>query len=288
LPAPATCPASAFASYLLAIEIATATPGTGVIVPANGSTELAWCFWQPSGMSTLPADPSGCEVGGNLSLMGFLSTNERVPAGFTTGAATPAPTGVNRNPFHGTRLTATSLNNTPNTQGFRAWPGFRDPVLEFRFFSTTTVPNAMTIPERGSGALIMDASTAVTVNPGLRTCATGHLGELVVHVATGNLINFPILSQPGVPVTASSNLILNPADVNFFAFTPLLDVPLVANTTDYHFAQKHTADTPLGLGLAGPIAPPGFNFALQAFIVNIAGGPPFGVVSTNVVHGTIW
>ena len=81
---------------------------------------------------------------------------------------------------------------------------------------------------------------------------------------------------------------LNPADPAFFALTPVLDVVLAANTTDYHFAVKHTADTPLGLGLAGPIAPPGFKFALQAFIVNLAVGPPFPVVSTNVALGNVY
>ena len=153
-------------------------------------------------------------------MMSMFSTNEHVPHGVTTGAATPAPTGINRNPFHGFRTSATNFNNTSNVQGFEAWPGFREPVLQFRFFSTTTVPNAMAGPERGSGALIQDGTGLVTVNPGMRTSASGHLGALVIHVLTADPTNFPPLAQPGIPVTPTSNLMLNPADPNFFLLTP--------------------------------------------------------------------
>ena len=146
----------------------------------------------------------------------------------------------------------------------------------------------MAAPERGSGAMYMDALGAVTVNPGFRTCASGHLGELVIHVLTSDLVGYPPLAQPGIPVTPTSNLMLNPADPNFFLITPVMDVFLGSNITDYYFAEKHTATTPMPFGLSGPIIPPGISFAAQAFIVNIAGGPPFSVVSTNVAHGNVW
>jgi hypothetical protein len=288
LPVPTGCAAPQYWIYFLAFELGTATPGSGVQVPADGVNEIAWCFWQPAGMSALPADPNACEVGGNLSMMSMFSTNERVPAGITTGAATPAPTGVNRNPYHGFRTSATNFNNTSNAQGFEAWPGFREPVLQFRFFSTTTLPNAMAGPERGSGALIQDGTGLVTVNPGMRTCASGHLGDLVIHVLTADPVNNPPLAQPGIPVTPTSNLLLNPTDPNFFLLTPILDGFLGSNITDYNFAEKHTYDTPLSFALAGPIAPPGIRYYVQSFIVNIAGGPPFSVLSSNAALGTLY
>jgi hypothetical protein len=300
LPAPAGCAAPQYWTYALAIEFGTAVPGTGIVLPADGNTDVAWCFWEPGGMSTLPADPSACEVGGNLSMMTLASGNffgpvggERVPPGVTTGAAAPAPTGVNRNPFHGARnmATATLFNSRPNDQGWEVWAGFRDPILQFEYFytaGTSTVSGAMAAPERGSGAMYMDALGAVTVNPGFRTCASGHLGELVIHVLTSDLVNYPTLGQPGIAVTPTSNLLLSPADPNFFLVTPLFDVFLGSNMVDYYFAEKHTATSPMTFGLNGPIAGPGLQFAVQAFIVNIAAGPPFGVVSTNVAHGQIW
>jgi hypothetical protein len=248
---------------------------------------LAWCFWQPAGMMALPPDPNACEVGGNLSMMTMFSTNERVPLGMTTGAATPAPTGVDRNPYHGFRTSPTNVNNTSRVQGFQAWPGFREPTIEFRYFSTTTVPNAMAGPERGSGALHMDATGLDTVNPGMRTSASGHLGDLVIHVVTSDPTNFPMLPAPGLPVTPTSNLRLNPGDPLFFALTPAFDGFLGSNTLDYNFAEKHTYDTPLTFAFTGPIPAPGLSFIVQAFIVNVAAGPPFSVLSTNAAIGNL-
>jgi hypothetical protein len=292
LPAPTGCPAPGSWIYNLSVELGTAVPGSGIFLPADGNTDLAWTFWSPGGMSALPADPTGCEVGGNLSVMAMISTNEHVPPGVTTGAATPTPAGNNRNPFYGSRGNAGAFNNVPNNVAWMARPGFREPVLQFRYHYGTgapTVGGSMPTPQRGSGAMYMDAtSPAATVLPGFRTCASGHLGELVIHVVTTDLTNFQVFSPPGLPVTPTANLMLNPSDPNFFLLTPALDVFLGVNSTDYFFAQKHTADTPLLLGLAGPIPPPGLQFAVQAFVVNIAGGPPFSVVSTNVARGTIW
>jgi hypothetical protein len=292
LPPPAGCPAPNMWIYGLTIDLGTAVPGSGIILPADGNTDLAWCFWSPGGMRALPVDPTGCELGGNLSSVAFVSNNEHVPNGVTTGAATPVPSGVNRNPFHGARLSAAQFNNLVGAQAWGAWPGFREPTLQFRYHYSVggpTVGGGMPVPQRGSGAMYMDATTpGATVLPGFRTCATNHLGELVIHVLTSNPTFFPLAFQPGIPITSTSNLLLNPADPNFFLLTPALDMFLGPNSTDYLFAQKHTADTPLILGLTGPIAPPGIQFAVQAFILNVAAGPPFGVISTNVATGTVW
>ena len=288
LPLPPGCAAPQQWSYYLAFEIATATPGSGVQVPADGTNELAWCCWQPAGMSIPAVSPDSCENGGNLSTVALISTNERVPAGITTGAATPAPSGLNRNPFHGFRPNANGMNNMDKTNGWFIWPGFREPTLQFRFFSTTTLPNAMAGPERGSGALIMDGTGNVAVSPGMRTTASGHLGNLVIHVLTADPVNNPPFGQPGIPVTPTSNLLLNPGDPNFFLLTPLWDGFLGSNIIDYNFAEKHTYDTPTNIPLAGPIAAPGIKFIVQAFIVNIAGGPPFQVLSTNAATGTLY
>jgi hypothetical protein len=286
LPAPAGCPFPNAWIYNLSVELGNAIPGSGVMLPADGNTDLAWCFWSPGGMSILPADPTGCELGGNLSLMNLASTNEHVPSGVSTGAATPAPTGVNRNPFHGAR-NATSFNNVSNTTAWEAWPGFREPTLQFRYHYSAggpTVGGSMPAPQRGSGALFMDASGPSVLLPGFRTCASGHLGELVIHVLSSGAL----IPQPGVPVTPTAHLLLDPSDPLFFFLTPSLDVFIGANNTDYIFAQKHTADSPLGLGIGGPIPPPGIQFTVQAFVVNVAGGPPFSAISTNVAHGTVW
>lgn len=299
LPPPAGCAAPQYWTYALGIELGTAVPGSGIILPADGLTDTAWTLWQPGGMSTLaPIDPSGCEVGGNLSMMTLISAQnpaggEHVPPGVTTGAATPAPTGVNRNPFHGARnnATATLVNNRPNDQAWEMWPGFREPILQFEYFYTAgapTVGSAMAAPERGSGSLYMDALGAVTMTPGFRTCASGHLGELVIHVLTSDLVNYPVFSAPGIAVTPTANLMLNPADPNFFLTTPLFDGFLGSNTVDYYFAEKHTLTSPMPVGLGGPIPAPGIQFAVQAFIVNVAGGPPFSAISTNVAHGQVW
>ena len=143
------CPYPQYLYLSLSFTFATAIPGSGIEVPADGVQELGWCFWQPSGMVVTNPSPTGCTVGGNLSMMSGFSTNERVPNGVTTGAGTPAPTGVNRNPFHGFRTSATNLNNTNANQAFSAHAGFREPVLQFRFLSTTSIPSSMTGPERG-------------------------------------------------------------------------------------------------------------------------------------------
>ena len=59
-------------------------------------------------------------------------------------------------------------------------------------------------------------------------------------------------------------------------------------SVDYYFAEKHTLTTRrCPSGSAGPIAAPGIQFAVQAFIVNVAGGPPFSAISTNVAHGQV-
>jgi hypothetical protein len=296
LPAPVGCAAPQYWYYSVGIELGTATPGSGIIIPADGNTDLSLTFWSPGGMTATPPDPSGCEVGGNLSMMTLQSTNEHVPNGVTTGAATPLPAGNNRNPFAGLRAlvnlppAGTNFNSRPNINSWEVFPGFRDPTLQFMYFYSSGGPSvggAMAAPERGSGALFMDASTASTMTPGFRTCASGHLGELVIHVLTADVVNFPAFGAPGIPVTPTSNLMLNPADPSFFMLTPLMDGLMVSNTVDYFFAEKHTFDTPMSIGLTGPIPPPGINFLVQAFIVNI-NTSPVSVVSTNVAHGNVW
>jgi len=99
------------------VEYGTATPGSGIVLPADGATNLAVCSWSPGGMQTVnPPDQTACETGGNLSLMYNVSTNERVPLGITTGAATPTPPGNNRNPYSGYRKNAADFNNEVNTR----------------------------------------------------------------------------------------------------------------------------------------------------------------------------
>ncbi len=289
LPPPPACPVPVLSTpfYLLAIELGDATPGSGIVVPADGATDVAWCLWQPGGMSTLPADPCGCEMGGNLSMMTMFTTDERIPAGVTFGSST-APVAANRNPFHGFRISTTNLNNTNRFQGFHGWPGFREPILQFRYLSTTNQPSSMTGPERGSGSLFMDATGTDVLHTGTRTCASGHLGKTVVHLATANPAAFPLLAQPGMLVTPTSHLLLDPGDPLFYVLTPAWDGMLVSNTTDYHFPEKHVYDSPLNFSFAGPIAPPGIRFYIQAFIVNFASGPPYSIVSTNAAQGTIY
>jgi len=288
LPPQTICPNPQYLGISLSFTFATAIPGSGLEVPADGVQELAWCFWQPSGM-VAASGSTGCTVGGNLSMMSAFSTNERVPDGITTGAATPAPTGVNRNPFHGFRTSPTNVNNTASSQAFSATLGFREPVLQFRFLSTTTLPNSMTGPERGSGAIFMNATApGVVVNPSTRTCASGHAGETVIHVVTSDPVAYPMLPAPGIPFTPTAFLRLSLADPLVFALTPAWDGVLVPNTTDYGSTLKHTYDAPLNVSFTGPIPPPGLPFLLQAFIVNFAGGPPFPMVSTNAIRGTIF
>ena len=49
LPIPSSCTGSGYATYLLAFELGNATPGSGITLPADGATDIAWCFWQPRG-----------------------------------------------------------------------------------------------------------------------------------------------------------------------------------------------------------------------------------------------
>jgi hypothetical protein len=290
LPAPAGCAFPQYWVYTIGFEYATATPGTGITVPADGLTDLAWCFWSPGGMTATPADPSGCEVGGNLSMMSLISTNERVPLNVTSGAATPLPTGVSRNPLSGTRAITTAVpsnfNNRPNTQMFFNWPGFREPTIQFRLNSTTGGTPPFTGPESGSGALWMDATGLLSVEPIMRTCASGHLGQLVVHILESDPINFTPPAQPGFPVTPTSNLMINPADPLFLFLTPIFDGFLGANTIDYAFAQKDTYDTPNGIAIAGPIGLPGITFGVQSFVIDFLPSPP-NVISTNKAIGNV-
>jgi hypothetical protein len=298
LPAPAGCAAPQYWGYILGVEYGTATPGSGIILPADGATDLAWCFWSPGGMTATPADPSGCEVGGNLSspslvsanLTGCLTCGERVAAGVTTGAATPLPTGVDRNPLTGTRnITAaapTAFNNSVRDRSFYNWPGFREPILQGRFNAAS-----FAAPERGAGTLFLDTPGLGAVFPGFRTTATGHLGELVVHVASLDPVTFTPFTQPGLPVTGTSNLLLNPADPNFLLLTPILDglTALNAAATGDYVWDKHVYDTPLVIPV-GPfspaIPPPGLTYLVQAFVVNFAVSP-VGVVSSNVFTGNL-
>jgi hypothetical protein len=153
------------------------------------------------------------------------------------------------------------------------------------------VPAAFTGPELGAGALHQDGTVAgVVVNPGFRTQCTGHLGELVIHVLTTSAMNYPLLAQPGIPVTFTSHLILNPADPGFFILTPAMDTLVgfyPATPLTEYVQDKDLADTPLPIGLTGPFPAPGITYYVQAFIVN-GSVSPAAATSTNVVEGNLY
>jgi hypothetical protein len=287
---PAQCPpAGLFWAVQFTIEYGNATPGTGIILPADGATDLAICCWSPGGMQTVnPPDPTACEIGGNLSAMWLRSTNERVPLGVTTGAATPTPAGNNRNPYGGFRTVATNFNNEARTAVARNRVVFRDPILQ----QIHTVAPTFTVAEAGSGALHMDGTAAgTTVSPGFRTEASGHLGELVIHVLTADYINYPPFPQPGAAVTPNANLLLNPGDPNFFLLTPVMDATLASVTAAWgvngHGWTKDIGDSPLPFGIGGGIPGPGIKFYAQAFVVNLTVSP-VTAFSTNVVEGNLF
>lgn len=290
---PAQCPGPGlYWAVQFWIEYATVTPGSGIVLAADGATDLVVCSWSPGGMQNVnPPDNTACETGGNLSLMYRVSTNERVPLGVTTGAAVPNPAGNDRNPYSGYRKTAVDVNNEINTRIARNRIVFREPILQQIYTMAPATP-AFAGAEAGSGALHMDGTTAgVVVSPGFRTEATGHLGESVIHVLTADYINYPLFGQPGVAVTPTANLLLNPGDPNFFLLTPAMDTTmafvLAAWGNNGHGWDKDIGDTPLPFGITGPFPGPGIKFYVQAFVVNLSVSP-VTAFSTNVVEGNLF
>jgi hypothetical protein len=285
-----SCAAPNYWAVQFTIEYGTATPGSGIVLPADGVTDLAICCWSPGNMSTLPPDPTGCENGGNLAAMWRRSNNERVALGVTNGAATPTPAGNDRNPYSGRRLTAVDFNNEARTGCARNRVVYRDPILQ-QVFTLTPFPPLMTGPEAGSGALNMDGSGAAAVSPGFRTEASGHLGELVIHVLNADYLTYPPYGQPGIPITPTANLIVNAGDPNFFLLTPVMDTTLAtvpaAWGNDGHGWTKDIATTPLPFAITGPFAAPGIKFFAQAFVVNLSVSP-VTAVSTNVIQGNLF
>jgi hypothetical protein len=233
-------------------------------------------------MSQPLQSPDGCEAGGNITVMLTISS----PSGGAGGERINATEFGARSPFGGRRLSTGVTSMRANNANYSNWPGFRQPILEFNYFQTGVAPAFVPgVPERGQGAWFMDGSLAgSTTFPGFRTQATGHLGELVIHVLTSNPVANPPFAAPGLPVTATSNLMLNPADINFLLLTPGFDtlVGFLSNTVSEFIDDKDVADTVMPIGLAGPFGPPAINFFVQAFVVNTT---TFSVVSTNVVQG---
>src|SRR5262249_57274042 len=130
-------------------ELATATPGSGFFLPADGATDIAVCYWSPGGMTTTPPDPTGCEIGGNLSLETLVSVNERVPAGVAGG---------NTNPYSGSRLSANVFDNLPRTQAYRNIVAFRDPILQ-QIFKLQPVFSS---PQAAARSINMDSTASLT------------------------------------------------------------------------------------------------------------------------------
>jgi len=295
LPAPDPsfgCPAPGQDGYFVERTWANNTPLSGVMVTADGLTDTALVHWQPSGMTqTNPADPSGCEIGGNWSNEYALSISEHMPVNF------PSAT-VHRNVYHGYRSSATNYSNMAVVAGGVqniAWflePTFRDPILQFNYNNTdgAALP-AFLGAERGSAQLHMDATAATAaIFPGMRITATGHLGQYVITVlSTGAFPGVGLFAQPGYQVTPPSAgyLLLDFTDPNFF----ILDQNgfsgfMGTNVTDYAY-DRDVYDTPTAFGpFVGPVAAPGISYSIQSFIVTSFS--PVTVISTNVAQGNLF
>jgi len=278
VPAPPCPGTTAVIGYQYTITFGTATPGSGLNIPAAGN-DLAWVSWAPNGMTRAPTD--GCEIGGTGTTPGLGSVQDRSPANLTT------PAGFN--PNCGRRFNGT-VSKLSNLQSFMNWPGFREPILQPRYTSTSTVPVAFSSPEVGAGALHQDAqAVGVVVSPGFRTQCTGHLGNLVVHVLTADIVNYPALAQPGIAVTGTANLLLNPADPNFFLLTPAMDTlaTFLPNASSEFVEDKDVADTATPIGLTGPFAAPGITYYVQSFVVDISVSP-VTAISSNLCQGNLY
>lgn len=294
IPAPPCAPPGSIIGYQFTNDYATAVPGTGFNIPADG-TDLAWCFWAPGGMTQGPTD--GCEIGGTATTQNFSGVQERIPAAITT------PAGLNwgngRRGVGGSPLFARQTN----VQAFMNWPGFRTPILQPRYTMTGGVgtilpvafaPSALEIPpfqrEVGAGAMTQDGTNPLnTVYPGFRTQCSGHLGELVIHLLTADIVSYPQLAQPGIAVTTNSNLIVNFLDPDIFLLTPGFDTVAasLSNAVSEFVNTKDVADSLTPIGIPGGVAGPGLSYYVQAFVVNLAASP-VTAVSSNVITGNLY
>jgi hypothetical protein len=307
LPPPAGIPTAGCAAsagvygYTLQIDYAYTNPGgagpPGVFIPADGNTDVGVTLWTPGGMSlsasasaacTGTPDPTLCETGGNYTFMALASTcaapctypsattnHEHVALGLT-------PT--NRNPYGGWVGGAGIVNNWTTADSWMNFIGFREPFVQFNYNPYNTFTSAYWGPERGAGSLNMDATGLTQVQPGMRMQCTPCVGQLVAYAFQADTVNYTMFGQPGLPVTPTANLLLNPADPTFFLITPLLDT-VAFNTTGQYVTDRHVADTPLIFTLFGPQIPP-IDFWIQGFVIDTS-VLPYGARSSNVARGQI-
>ena len=217
LPLPPGCAAPQYWTYSLAFELGTATPGSGISLPADGLTEHAWMLLAAGGHEHACSDrPERLRsrrqpVDDDPHQRAEPGRRRARPVRHHDRRRDPAPTGVNRNPFHGSGPRDDELQQPSERPGLRHWPGFREPILQFRFFST----GAPTVRTRWPALSAARAPHTGRhghrhVSPGMRTCASGHLGDLVIHVLTADPVNYPSSRAPGIAVTPTSNLMLQP------------------------------------------------------------------------------
>jgi hypothetical protein len=288
--------------YTLQIDYAYTAPGgagpPGINIPADGNTDVGVTLWVPGGMNLSASaggaacvgttDPTFCEGGGDYTFMALASTcaapctfpsptvnHEHVALGLT-------PT--SRNPYGGWVGGAGVINNWLRSDSWMNMIGFREPFVQFNYNPYNTATSTFWGPERGAGSLNMDATGLTQVQPGMRMACTPCVGQLIAYVLQVDPINYTLFSQPGVPVTFTSNLLLNPADPGFLLITPLLD-SVAVNTGGTYVANRHTADTPFVFTSVGPIATP-LDFWIQGFVIDTSVSPP-GVRSSNVAQGQI-
>jgi hypothetical protein len=287
--------------YTLQIDYAYTGPGgagpPGFFIPADGNTDVGVTLWVPGGMALSTAsggatclgiaDPTMCETGGNYTFMALASTcaapcvfpssttnHEHVAIGLTPG---------DRNPYGGWVGGAGVVNNWNRSDSWMHQIGFKEPFVSFSYNPYNQGGAAFWGRERGAGALNMDATGLTQVQPGMRMRCTPCLNNIVAYAFQADPVNYPFLSQPGLPVTPTANLILNPTDPSFFLVTPLLDSTGMSATGQY-VANKHVADTPLVFNVFGPVPP--INFWIQGFVIDPS-VTPFSVRSSNVAQGQL-
>jgi hypothetical protein len=193
-------------------------------------------------------------------------------------------TPTSRNPYGGWVGGAGVVNNWTRGDSWMNFIGFREPFIQFNYNPYNTATSTYWGAERGAGSLNMDATGLTQVQPGMRMQCTPCAGQIVAYAFSSDPINYTFFGQPGIPVTANANLILNPADPNFFLITPLLD-SVAATTVGQYVVNRDTADTPLVFTLFGPQVTP-INFWVQGFVIDTS-VMPFGARSSNVAMGEI-
>jgi hypothetical protein len=288
--------------YTLQIDYAYTNAGgggpPGIHIPADGNTDVGVTLWAPGGMSLSTAsggasclgapDPTLCETGGNYTFMALASTCAP-PCTFPSATTNHEHVALNltptsRNPYGGWVGGAGVVNNWNPSDSWMNMLGFREPFVQFNYNPYNTATSAFWGPERGAGSLNMDATGLTQVQPGMRMQCTPCLGQFVVYVFSGDIVNYTMFPQPGLPVTPTASLLLSPADPNFFLITPLLD-SFAFNTSGTYVVDRHVADTPLVFNLFGPINPP-IDFWVQGFVIDTS-VMPFGARGSNVAKGQI-